>query len=329
MELWDLGKHMKVLPMILNVFFQNSRYEHNQHQFSAPCIHIYYNHDFDINNKTSHYWRNRLMEQAKHYKDKLKFSLSRVTDYKHELEHFGLIDEDTIYDPDIPMVAGWDKFGQKFVMRDTFTVDGFKSWLQHFVDGELMPFLRSEEPPVDKIEDGVQIVVASTWITDIVNEDKDALITFHAPWCSHCKMLMPVLKKLAVSLKLEEVNIVKFDAVSNDIPKYFSVDGFPTIYFLQKNDKTQPILFNAPRKHSNLLRFVAEKATNPLKNYDRKGISQVTCLGNSFRNHIPPFEFQSYLQQEGAPTYDKEERLKKNLKDGFQNQRYGLLKDEL
>ena len=41
------------------------------------------------------------------------------------------------------------------------------------------------------------------------------------------------------------------------------------------------------------------------------------------------FIFQSYLQQEGAPTYDKEERLKKNLKDGFQNQRYGLLKDEL
>ena len=86
-----------------------SRNEHNQHQFSAPCIHVYFNYDFDINVKTSRYWRNRLMEQAKHFKHQVKFSFSQISEYKHELEHFGLIDEDTIIDPETPMVAGWDR----------------------------------------------------------------------------------------------------------------------------------------------------------------------------------------------------------------------------
>ena len=75
--------------------------------------------------------------------------------------------------------------------------------------------------------------------------------------------------------QVEEVQIVKFDATANDIPKFFHVEGFPTIYFVPKNDKSQPILFNAPRKYSSLLKFIAEKSTNQLKNFDRKGISQV------------------------------------------------------
>ena len=69
--------------------------------------------------------------------------------------------------------------------------------------------------------------------------------------------------------------MIKYDAAANDIPKHFKVNGFPMIYFVQRNAKSDPILFNAPRKHSNLLRFVAEQSSEPLKNWDRKGLSQV------------------------------------------------------
>ena len=183
------------------------RYEHNQHQFSAPCIHIYLNHNFDMNAKKSHYWRNRLMEQARHFKDQVKFSLSRAEDYQHELEHFGLIDEESIYDPDLPLVAGWDKHGQKFVMRESFTIEGFRNWIQAFVDGELVPYLKSQPvPEEEEEEDGVMVVVADTWAEKVVAKDRDALVTFHAPWCGHCKMLMPVLAKLAATLKVKTEN---------------------------------------------------------------------------------------------------------------------------
>ena len=105
------------------------RTEHNQHQFTAPCVHIYLDTDFHLNPKTSHYWRNRLMEVASEFRDRVRFSLSRAADYQHELEHFGLVEaeDESIRDPDTPLVAAWDKFGQKFVMRDAvFSLDGFR-----------------------------------------------------------------------------------------------------------------------------------------------------------------------------------------------------------
>ena len=179
------------------------RYEHNQQQFRAPCIHIYYNHDFDLNSKTSHYWRNRLMDVAKHYKGRVSFSLSRVSDYEHELLHFGLIQEDDVLDPDLPMVAGWDKAGMKFVMREKFSLESFKSWVEQFVNDDLEPFLRSEDPPEEKekVVDGVKKVVALSWEEEVGRSENDTLIAFHAPWCHHCQMLMPVLSKLALTLQ--------------------------------------------------------------------------------------------------------------------------------
>ena len=237
---------------------------------------VYYNHDFDLNPATSHYWRNRLMGQARQYQDKVSFSLSRVADYEHELQHFGLIQEDDLVDPDLPMVAGWDKEGLKFVMREEFSLESFNTWIEKFVDGDLEPFLRSETPPEEKMEDGVKKVVAKTWEEEVVTSENDTLIAFHAPWCQHCQMLMPVLRKLSLTLQAEEVDVVKYDAVANDVPRYFTVQGYPTIYLLTKQGKTSPILFNAPRKHSTLLKFVAEKATNQLKSFNREGFSQVS-----------------------------------------------------
>ena len=216
------------------------------------------------------------MDVAKHYKGRVSFSLSRVSDYEHELLHFGLIQEDSLHDPDLPLVAGWDKEGMKFVMREEFSLEAFKSWIEKFVDGELEPFLRSESVPEEKMEDGVKKVVARTWEEEVVSSENDTLIAFHAPWCQHCQMLMPVLTKLSLTLLAEEVDVVKYDAVANDIPRYFNVQGYPTIYLLTKHGKTSPILFNAPRKHSTLLKFVAEKATNQLKSFNREGFSQVS-----------------------------------------------------
>ena len=251
------------------------RYEHNQHQFSAPVVHVYFNHDFDLNPKNSHYWRNRFMEQAKYFKGKTAFSMSRIVDYEEELTVFGLMSEDHMPDPDKPMVAAWDKFGMKYVMDEDFTFDGFKVWLNKFVEGELEAYMQSEDVPEEKYEDDVKVVVGKTWEEEVVQSPNDVLIAFHAPWCQHCQMLMPVLTKLANTLEAEDVDIVKYDATANDPPKYFKVEGFPTIYFLNKNDKTRPIRFNAARTHATFIKFIAEKATNQLKSYDRKGYSQV------------------------------------------------------
>ncbi|VDK85333.1 unnamed protein product, partial [Cylicostephanus goldi] len=74
----------------------------------------------------------------------------------------------------------------------------------------------------------------------IVNdESKDVLIEFYAPWCGHCKAFEPKYKELAAKLKKTEPNLViaKMDAIANDAPSPYSVEGFPTIYFAPSSKK--------------------------------------------------------------------------------------------
>ena len=69
---------------------------------------------------------------------------------------------------------------------------------------ELEPFLRSSAAPGpgEEEEDGVRVVVADTWRQEVAARDRDTLVPFHAPWCGHCKMMMPVLAKLAAALQV-------------------------------------------------------------------------------------------------------------------------------
>ena len=60
------------------------------------------------------------------------------------------------------------------------------------------------------------------------------MIEFYAPWCGHCKSLIPVYNELGDHFSSNKnVVIAKMDATNNDIgrPDLFDVAGFPTIYF--------------------------------------------------------------------------------------------------
>lgn len=60
---------------------------------------------------------------------------------------------------------------------------------------------------------------------------KDVLLEMYAPWCGHCKNLVPVYDELATDLKdVENLVIAKMDATANDSPhSAYSAKGYPTI----------------------------------------------------------------------------------------------------
>ena len=84
------------------------------------------------------------------------------------------------------------------------------------MSAELEPFLRSSAAPApgEEEEDGVRVVVAATWRQEVTARDRDTLVTFHAPWCGHCKMMMPVLAKLAAALQVTLTS----DSTDNKLP---------------------------------------------------------------------------------------------------------------
>ena len=75
----------------------------------------------------------------------------------------------------------------------------------------------------------------------------------------------------------EEVEIVKMDATANDVPPGYDVRGFPTLFWLPKDTK-KPVSYQGGREVDDFIKFIAEKATDELKKYDRSGKVKKTEL---------------------------------------------------
>ena len=60
------------------------------------------------------------------------------------------------------------------------------------------------------------------------------------------------------------------DATANDVPPGYDVRGFPTIIWIPKDTK-KPVPYAGGRELDDFVQFIAEKATDELNQYDRKG----------------------------------------------------------
>ena len=58
--------------------------------------------------------------------------------------------------------------------------------------GKLKAHIKSQPKP--KKQGSVVTVVGKTFEEIVMNEKKDVLIEFYAPWCGHCKKLEPIYK---------------------------------------------------------------------------------------------------------------------------------------
>ncbi|RZF41673.1 hypothetical protein LSTR_LSTR016410 [Laodelphax striatellus] len=61
--------------------------------------------------------------------------------------------------------------------------------------GNLEPYLKSEPIPDDN-SGPVTVAVGKNFDEVVINNNKDTLIEFYAPWCGHCKKLAPVFDEL-------------------------------------------------------------------------------------------------------------------------------------
>jgi len=249
------------------------RTQDSSKDFVQPLIVAYYGVDYKKNPKGTNYWRNRILKVAKEFKSDFTFAISSKDDFQHELNEFGL----DFVPSEKPVVTGRNSKGQKFIMSGEFSVETFTTFLTKLKADELEPFLKSE--PIPDSNDGPVIVAVGRNFDDVViNNGKDTLVEFYAPWCGHCKKLTPIYDELAFKLKGEEVSIVKMDATANDVPSTFDVRGFPTLYWLPKDSKDVPIRYEGGREINDFLNYIAKHATAELKGYDRSGKPKKTEL---------------------------------------------------
>ncbi|KAG9509104.1 Protein disulfide-isomerase A3, partial [Fragariocoptes setiger] len=240
-------------------------------EFSKPYIVAYYDVDYVKNPKGTNYWRNRVLKVATNYKGEgVTFAISSTSSMGGELSEYGY-EHPRGQKEQTPFVAGQDKDGQKFVMKEKFSVDAFDKFVKQFIAGELEPYMKSEDLPEDNDSVPVKVAVAKNFKELVTKSNKDVFIEFYAPWCGHCKSLAPTWEQLGTKLAKESgVIIAKLDATANDIPSEFVVHGFPTLYWYPKNTKT-PVKYEGGRDINDLLGYVAKHATDELEGYDRSG----------------------------------------------------------
>jgi protein disulfide-isomerase A6 len=83
------------------------------------------------------------------------------------------------------------------------------------------------------------VLTADNFNEVVLDETKDVLVEFYAPWCGHCKSLAPTYEKVATAFKSDEdVVIANLDADKyKDLAEKYGVSGFPTLKFFPKSNK--------------------------------------------------------------------------------------------
>ncbi|KAF8661689.1 hypothetical protein HU200_056636 [Digitaria exilis] len=107
----------------------------------------------------------------------------------------------------------------------------------------------------------VVVLSPETFDSAVLDETKDVLVEFYAPWCGHCKSLAPTYEKLASVFKLDEgVVIANLDADKHrDLAEKYGVTGFPTLKFFPKGNKAGED-YDGGRDLGDFVKFINEKS---------------------------------------------------------------------
>jgi len=111
-------------------------------------------------------------------------------------------------------------------------------------------------------EDHVVVLKESNFDEAIKKYDY-VLVEFYAPWCGHCKKLVPEYSAAAKILKEADpaVPLVKIDATENQaLATKYGVQGYPTIKFFIKGE---PIDFNGGRTQADIVNWIRKKTGPP------------------------------------------------------------------
>jgi len=228
---------------------------------SLPLLFVYSKVSAENDPAGLRYILNRLRPVAKEFQGKLHFVAADRSD--HNFEEMNL-NKDEKY-----QVAIVD--GDKMYKSDLTTIkkEDIKAFAQSFVDGKAEQYIKSEDVPAPVKSGEVEVVVGKTFNDIITKTETDTFVVAYAPWCGHCKALLPTWEKLAKKYNVEggNVRVAKIDATNNFVPSNFEVRGFPSIFWVPAGKGDKPMKYEGGREMEDFEKYIkshASKKSQPL-----------------------------------------------------------------
>jgi protein disulfide-isomerase A1 len=193
-----------------------------------------------------------LTEAARQFKGKLSVVKLDGNRWGEHAKHFGLTGS-------LPGIVIEDRETNKnfiFPEEKTVTAADLIAHFEGFTTGTLKANMKSQAEPADN-NGPVKVLVGTTFESIVLDDTKDVLVEFYAPWCGHCKTLAPKYDILGEEFQSDSnIVIAKVDSTENDTPA--KVEGFPTIIFYPAGDKKNPITFEGDRSVEAMSAFIKE-----------------------------------------------------------------------
>ncbi|CAG9821603.1 unnamed protein product [Phaedon cochleariae] len=191
---------------------------------------------------------------AKPFRERVLFVTIDADDEDHQriLEFFGMSKKEV---PAARLIRLEEDMAKYKPESTDLTADNLRQFVQDFLDGKLKQHLLSQDLPEDWDKEAVKVLVASNFEQVALDADKDVLVEFYAPWCGHCKQLVPIYDKVGEHFADNaEVVVAKMDATVNEL-EHTKVTSFPTIKLYKRGDN-QAVEYNGPRTFEGLTKFV-------------------------------------------------------------------------
>ena len=98
---------------------------------------------------------------------------------------------------------------------------------------------------------GVLKLTSENFVSEVKNSDKTVIVDFYADWCGPCKMMSPIIDKIAEELG-DSIKVGKVNTDENiDLAEEFGIMSISTIMIF-KNGQVEKV-FNGVTAKSELL----------------------------------------------------------------------------
>ncbi|CAO4370235.1 unnamed protein product [Caenorhabditis nigoni] len=145
---------------------------------------------------------------------------------------------------------------EKFKPQDG---EDYEAFTNSYLDGKSTQDLKAQDLPEDWDSQPVKVLVASNFNEIALDESKTVFVKFYAPWCGHCKQLVPVWDELAEKYESNpNVVIAKLDATLNELAD-IKVNSFPTLKLWPAGSST-PVDYDGDRNLEKFEEFVNKYA---------------------------------------------------------------------